>query len=1037
MDNFEPQKKDKIFTKSFISKYLYIIVIGLVVLFGTSYSLTFFVQDKKITSGSLTTAPLNITFSNKGIDASNLTVPANDQEGINEYVKSLTITNTSAVDGNVKLTIDRTSGLQLSDLRYSLSVNGTIIKIDDMPSDGVILDTAIFSSETINVEVRLWPKPTYSGSTTIFQGDILSEVTYLKTLASSYSNLGNKYVNFNCDGTNCEVWRIVKVEDERLVLTRESDLSGATSRTNSGKYNPSLTFNDNSMITSVSTDNKNVYLAKTVKIKDGEGTQASPYNLINNEYSNEDEKVIATITYDNDGDTTTQPVYYGKTNYISQELDEEVFSGWTDNTNDYVLGDTVSFTTDTTLTAIIKHTLTAKIAQLCNDSSIDYVKPYTSDLGTTMDTYDGRGTKDVCYYTSTTSDDLAGQNGNVLFGGYCWQIIRTTDVGGVKLLYNGKAENNQCLTTRSADIGVIGSTGTQQTTLSGDKLYGAKFEIFDDSGTNKFRLLDTNTYNWSDSTYQNITGKYTCLNTADTCTELYYVGHYQSSTGASTEKYTIGTQAHYSQIGKSSYNAYIDSPALVGYMYNTTYNYKLKSNFTTSSNVINYDSTSASTAYFYGDKATWNTSTNMYDLTVDDGSGNDITPTTTTQWQNIRSTAQGMYTCRSTTATSCADVYYIVANMTNTYMPSVKLSNGEDFNKTVTWTVATDYTKSGNDYVLASPTTLTITLKDWYTGYGNSAYKNIYVCSDFTSSTCSELYYIGATSNYQITYNTSVNNYYFGNSVTYQNGSYTIDTNSDTTKYQQIWDWYKKYNTINNSHYTCFNSSDNTCGSSVYYVYCTDSTNAYYIELKNGKAVEDALKEMLNYKQNSTDTDEDINKYNSSIKGIVDNFYETKLSSTAKTFLDTSAVFCNDRAIRTNGLGGWNPTGETTAPNYYIKFTQYSSNRNLTCANVTDRFSTENKDAKLAYPIGILSGPERGLMYQYYAKTGQVYWVLSPDYFPGSSASMRYVAASGGIGGGAHVSVSYGARVSVSLRPDVEITGSGTYTDPYVIVGSN
>ena len=36
--------------------------------------------------------------------------------------------------------------------------------------------------------------------------------------------------------------------------------SGATSRTNSNRYNPGLTFNDNSMITSVSTDNKNVYL---------------------------------------------------------------------------------------------------------------------------------------------------------------------------------------------------------------------------------------------------------------------------------------------------------------------------------------------------------------------------------------------------------------------------------------------------------------------------------------------------------------------------------------------------------------------------------------------------------------------------------------------------------------------------------------------------------------------------------------------------------------------------------------------------------
>ena len=470
-------------------------------------------------------------------------------------------------------------------------------------------------------------------------------------------------------------------------------------------------------------------------------------------------------------------------------------------------------------------------------------------------------------------------------------------------------------------------------------------------------------------------------------------------------------------------------------MYNTTYNYKSKTNWIISSNVINYDSTSSTTAYYYGDKATWNTSTNMYDLTVDDGNGNDITPTSRNQWQYIRSSAQGMYTCRSDTATSCADVYYIVSNMTNTYMPSVKLSNGETYDKTVTWTVATDYTKSGNDYVLTSPTTLTITLKDWYTGYNNASYKNIYVCSDFTSSTCNELYYIGATSIYQITYIKSINNYYFGNSVTYQNGSYTIDTDTDTTKYQQIWNWYKKYNAINNSHYTCFNTTDNTCGSSVYYVYYTGSTNAYYIELKNGKTVEDALKEMLNYKQNSTETDEDINKYNSSIKGIVDNFYETNLSSTAKTFLDTSTVFCSDRSIIT--INGWNPTGGSTTD--YLYFNQYNSNRNLTCANVTDRFSTENVEAKLVYPIGLLSEPEKRLMSSSYAKTGQFYWSISPDYFTDTYAGMRNIDSYGTSHGDDYVRVirSYGTRPSVSLRPDVEITGSGTYADPYVIVGSN
>ena len=29
-------------------------------------------------------------------------------------------------------------------------------------------------------------------------------------------------------------------------------------------------------------------------------------------------------------------------------------------------------------------------------------------------------------------------NNHVIFGGYCWKIVRTTETGGVKLLYNGK-----------------------------------------------------------------------------------------------------------------------------------------------------------------------------------------------------------------------------------------------------------------------------------------------------------------------------------------------------------------------------------------------------------------------------------------------------------------------------------------------------------------------------------------------------------------------------------------------------------------------
>ena len=352
MEEFEPKKKIKIFTREFFMKYSYVFILALVLLIGTSYSLTFFVQNKKIVSGSLTTAPLNITVSNNAINASNLSVPTDNQEGLSEFTKTLTITNSGTTDGKVKLTLDRTSGLGLTDMSYAVIVNGGIQEIGDVPSDGVILDTAIMANETINVEIKLWPKTTYTGSETTFVGEIDTEIKYLGPKASDRTDLANSYVNFNCNGSTCETWRIVGVENGRLVLTREADFSGASSRTDSGRYNPSLTFNDNSLITSVSTDNKNVYLAKTVKISGGDGTSANPYVLTNTSTREADKKVVAVITY-KDGTTTigTQYVYYGETNYISQTMSDLSFRYWNDGTNHYVLGDTINIVTDTNLIA--------------------------------------------------------------------------------------------------------------------------------------------------------------------------------------------------------------------------------------------------------------------------------------------------------------------------------------------------------------------------------------------------------------------------------------------------------------------------------------------------------------------------------------------------------------------------------------------------------------------------------------------------------------------------------------------------------------
>lgn len=41
-------------------------------------------------------------------------------------------------------------------------------------------------------------------------------------------------------------------------------------------------------------------------------------------------------------------------------------------------------------------------------------------------------------------------NNNVLFAGFCWKIVRTTETGGIKLVYNGEPTNGQCKTNNTS-----------------------------------------------------------------------------------------------------------------------------------------------------------------------------------------------------------------------------------------------------------------------------------------------------------------------------------------------------------------------------------------------------------------------------------------------------------------------------------------------------------------------------------------------------------------------------------------------------------
>ena len=77
--------------------------------------------------------------------------------------------------------------------------------------------------------------------------------------------------------------------------------------------------------------------------------------------------------------------------------------------------------------------------------------------GAHADALDGSGTKNIYYYTASSDANATTilNKNNVIYGGFCWKIIRTTDTGGTKLMYNGPVSNGKCNNTGTSTL--IGS----------------------------------------------------------------------------------------------------------------------------------------------------------------------------------------------------------------------------------------------------------------------------------------------------------------------------------------------------------------------------------------------------------------------------------------------------------------------------------------------------------------------------------------------------------------------------------------------------
>ena len=268
----------------------------------------------------------------------------------------------------------------------------------------------------------------------------------------------------------------------------------------------------------------------------------------------------------------------------------------------------------------------------------------------------------------------------------------------------------------------------------------------------------------------------------------------------------------------------------------------------------------------------------------------------------------------------------------------------------------------------------------------------------------------------------SFGTYYYGSDVTWNGTTYTL---SDAAS-GAIADMYSKLST---KHYTCL-STVSSC-STVYYIhYMKTATNiAYYMTLANGKKIENALDEMLNY-----------NTTNSNIKTVIDNWYSTNMTNVTD-YLE-NAIYCNNRNI--SDLGGWNPSGGSLTT--LLQFNDYSNDR-LTCQDKEDQFTLKVDSGgtlgygnnALDYPVGLLTSKEASLAFgNFYLDTNYLnnndsYWLLSPLNSYGYGAVVRFVI-NGGFGSGPVVDAAYGVRPAITLKQNILITGgTGEIEDPYTV----
>ena len=189
------------------------------------------------------------------------------------------------------------------------------------------------------------------------------------------------------------------------------------------------------------------------------------------------------------------------------------------------------------------------------------------------------------------------------------------------------------------------------------------------------------------------------------------------------------------------------------------------------------------------------------------------------------------------------------------------------------------------------------------------------------------------------------------------------------------------------------------------------------------------------------------NTKDSTIKKVVDNWYKDNLNDYTK-YLSLNAVYCSDREV-VNGTYG--------VSGVEFDFAACTRRKNYTpsynCANIKDAFSVNNSEAKLRYPIGLMTSDEAAFAGSLTHNASNTYlgynslktnstgtntwWLMTPAYAKTNGVRGHIIIPTTSVStlDTAGVNLTSAVRPAISLKADVVYkSGDGSAASPYEIL---